>query len=275
MSTFEWLTRPTLQDPLAVLAFSGWGDAGDSSSEAARFLVEEFETQTIGRFDSDSFFDFQVNRPVVSLDEAGVRSISWPTTEVLSIESSPRDLVVVIGAEPNYNWKKFVSELCSVLRQLGVKQAISLGAFVGQVAHTSPVPVVGSSSSTRLIAEHGLMPSRYEGPTGIVGVLTQGLAQCDIDTMSLWAAVPYYLSNQSYPPGAEALVRKLTEVAQLSVNMRSLELNTAQFQRQVDEALDESDELADYVRELEAEGIDPEHSGEELVDEIERYLRGL
>ena len=99
MSTFEWLSNPTLRDPLAVLAFSGWGDAGDSSSEAARFLVEEFQAKTIGRFESDSFFDFQVNRPVVSLDEAGVRSISWPTTEVLSIESSPRDLVVVYVPE--------------------------------------------------------------------------------------------------------------------------------------------------------------------------------
>lgn len=275
MPTFEWVSRPALRDPLAVLAFSGWGDAGDASSDAARFLVSEFDAETIGRFDSDPFFDFQVNRPVVSLDDSGVRSISWPTTEISSVELPERDVLVVIGDEPNYNWKRFVGELCDALLEMGVDTAISLGAFVGQVAHTLPVPVVGSSSSARMVATHGLLPSRYEGPTGIVGVLTQALANCGIDTISLWAAVPHYLSNQTYPPGVEALVRKVSEIAGLTVDPGRLQRRSAAFRRRVEAALNESDELAEYVRDLEAEGMDEEESAEDLVDEIERYLRDV
>lgn len=273
MSSFDWIIRPRLRNPIAILAFSGWGDAGDSSSDAARFLVAGAEAETIGRFDSDPFFDFQVNRPVVSLDEDGVRSISWPTTELMVVHLPERDLLVVIGDEPNYNWKRFVNELCSALVELEVTQAVTLGAFIGQVPHTLPVPVVGSSSSAGMIASHGLLPSRYEGPTGIVGVITQSLANHQIDTVSLWAAVPHYLSNQSYPPGVEALVRKINEIVGLAIDLRPLEERSAEFRNSIDAALDESDELADYVRQLESEGLESEDPGEELVEEIERYLR--
>jgi hypothetical protein len=275
MTTFEWISRPTLRDPIALLAFSGWGDAGDASSDAVRYLVAEFEGETIGRFDSDPFFDFQVNRPVVSLDDSGVRSITWPTTELLVVHLPERDAVVVIGEEPNYNWKRFVNELCSTLTELGVTKAISLGAFVGQVAHTLPVPVMGSASSAGMIGAHGLLPSRYEGPTGIVGVISHALANCGIDSVSLWAAVPHYLSNQSYPPGVEALVRKASEIAEFAIDEQALDRRSRIFRRRVQAALDESDELADYVKQLEEEGLEPDDSGEELVDEIERYLRDV
>lgn len=275
MTNFDWISHPTLRNPVALVAFSGWGDAGDASSEAARYLVAEFEAETVGRFDSDPFMDFQVNRPVISLDPEGVRSISWPTTEILVVHLPERDLVIVIGDEPNYNWKRFVNELCGALVELGVDEAILLGAFVGQVAHTIPVPVVGSSTSARMVASHGLLPSRYEGPTGIIGVITQTLSNYGIDSISLWAAVPHYLSNQSYPPGAEALIRKAVEIAGLSVDVEALHEESASFRQRVRAALDESDELADYVRQLEEEGMESEESGEELVDEIERYLRDV
>lgn len=275
MTTFEWISRPKLRNPVALIAFSGWGDAGDASSEAARFLVAEFEAETIGRFDSDPFMDFQVNRPVISLDADGVRSIAWPSTEMLAVHLPERDVVVVIGDEPNYNWKRFVNELCGALVEMGVDESILLGAFVGQVAHTIPVPVVGSSTSSRMVAAHGLLPSRYEGPTGIVGVITQTLSNYGIDSISLWAAVPHYLSNQAYPPGVEALIRKAVEIAGLSVDVESLERRSIAFRRRVNAALDESEELADYVRQLEEEGMETGESGAELVDEIERYLRDV
>jgi proteasome assembly chaperone (PAC2) family protein len=275
MTTFEWMSHPKLRDPVGLIAFSGWGDAGDASSEAARYLVGEFEAETIGRFDSDPFMDFQVNRPVISLDSEGVRSIAWPTTEMLVIHLEERDVVIVIGDEPNYNWKRFVNELCGALVEIGVDEAILLGAFVGQVAHTIPVPVMGSSSSARIVATHGLLPSRYEGPTGIVGVITQTLSNYGIDSVSLWAAVPHYLSNQSYPPGVEALIRKATEIAGLSIDVKPLERRSAAFRRRVRAALDESEELADYVRQLEEESMETDESGEDLVDEIERYLRDV
>lgn len=273
MPILEWLKRPTLREPVALLAFTGWGDAGESSTDAARFLVASHDAETIGRFDGDSFFDFQVNRPVVSLDESGVRSITWPTTEILVVRLDRRDIVVVLGEEPNYNWKRFVGELGDALVELGVKTALTLGAFAGQVAHTMPVPVVGSASSSGTIAAHGLLPSRYVGPTGIVGVLNNTLAARQIQVISLWAAVPHYLSNQAYPPGVEALLRKAGEIVGFAVETDDLAQRSDEFRSTVDAAVHESDELADYVRQLETEGMDDEEDGDELVEEIERYLR--
>lgn len=275
MTTFEWLSRPQLRSPIAVLAFSGWGDAGESSSDAARYLIAEHEAETIGRFEPDQFFDFQVNRPVVSLDDSGVRSISWPTTELLVVRLPERDVVVVMGEEPNYNWKRFVNELSTALVELGVDTAITLGAFVGEVAHTLPVPVIGSSSSSGMVAAHGLLPSRYEGPTGIVGVINQALSNHRIETVSLWAAVPHYLSNQTYPPGVEALISKACEIIGLTVDVTPLEQRTAEFRTSIDAAVVESEELAEYVRDLESEGLVAGDPGDDLVEEIERYLRDV
>lgn len=273
MSEFEWVKRRPLRSPIAVLAFTGWGDAGESSSAAVRHLIAAHEAETLARVDPDSFFDFQVNRPVVSLDDAGIRSLSWPSTELLAVSLRERDMVVVIGDEPNFNWKRFTRHLCDALVELDVRLAITLGAFIGQVAHTLPVPVVGSSTSTRTITAHGLLPSRYQGPTGIIGVLNQALAARSIDTISLWAAVPHYLSNQAYPPGVEALVRKVVEIVGISVDMGELERRTAAFRETVDAAVRQSEDLRAYVHNLEVEGLAPEGSGDELLAEIERYLR--
>ena len=274
MPSLNWLSHPKLRDPVALLAFSGWGDAGESSSDAVRHLIAAHEAETIATFDADPFFDFQVSRPVVTLDSGGVRSISWPTTELLVVRLEDRDLVVCLGEEPNYNWKRFTSEVVAALRELGIQRAVTVGAFVGQVAHTVPVPVIGSSSNASVVGAHGLLPSRYEGPTGIVGVLTHALESGGIATISLWAAVPHYLSNQTYPPGVEALVRKAAEVLELTLETGDLARRSEEFRANVDAAVDGSDELTHYIRRLEVSGMDePAESAEELVQEIERYLR--
>lgn len=275
MPTLEWLSTPTLRNPYAILAFSGWGDAGDSSTDAARHLIEVHDAETVARFDADRYFDFQVNRPVVTLDESGVRSIKWPSTEIMVANIGDQDVVVVLGEEPNFNWKRFVGELGDALVSLGVRTAVTLGSFAGQVPHTVPVPVVGSASATGTIAAHGLLPSRYVGPTGIIGVLSQTLSNRNIDTISLWAAVPHYLSSQSYPPGSEALLRKASEILGFNLDVADLEGKSYEFRNDVDAAVDESDELADYVRLLEAEGMDPDEESDDLFEEIERYLRDV
>ena len=185
MDSVIWEQHPVLRDPAAVIAFEGWGDAGESSSAAVRHLVDTFDSERVATIDADEFFDFQVRRPVILLDEDEIREIAWPETEIWMVSPpwSYRDLIVVTGPEPHARWKRFSNDLIEVLRSLGVRKAVTLGAFVGQVPHTLPVPLMGSGADRDTLARHSLFASDYEGPTGIVGVLTSALSGAGIDTV--------------------------------------------------------------------------------------------
>lgn len=273
MAGLQWLERPVLVDPVALIAFAGWGDAGESASQAAATFLEEFDTELIAVIDPDDHFDFQVRRPIVELDQAGIRSISWPRNEIHAVRGAERDMVVVLGEEPHYRWKAFTTTLVEALRTLGVSHAVCMGAFIGQVAHTLPVPLVGTSNHPETVSAHGLLPSGYEGPTGITGVITQALGYGGIDVISVWAAIPHYLSNQEYPPATEALVVKASELLGVSIGIDELSLATRQFLSTVDEAISANADLARYVQRLEEEGDEDLDNMAGLVDEIEDFLK--
>lgn len=274
MSSIQWLDRPVLNDPVALIAFEGWGDAGDSASLAAERFLSSFDHELVASFDPDEHFDFQVRRPMVFVDETGTRGIDWPENEIHVVKSEKRDLVVVLGEEPNYKWKAFAAELVEALQALGVKMAVTLGAFIGQVPHTLPVPLVGSSNKPDSLSVHGLLPSGYQGPTGIVGVLNHALGNAGIEVISVWAAVPHYLSNQDYPPAVEALTIKASELLGMTVDIGDLTSKSRQFRDTVDQAIEENSELQEYVEQLEHEATDEdEEHAERLVEEIEDFLK--
>jgi proteasome assembly chaperone (PAC2) family protein len=273
MASLRWINTPVLRDPLALIAFEGWGDAGESASRAAAAFLEHLDSEVIAVVDPDDHFDFQVRRPIVELDSRGIRGISWPKNEIHAVRGAERDLVVVLGEEPHYRWKIFTSELVEALARLGVQRAVTMGAFIGQVAHTLPVPLVGSSAKPDTLSLHGLLPSGYEGPTGIVGVLNHALGRTSIDVISVWAAVPHYLSNQEYPPAAEALAVKAAELLGVSLDIGDLELESRSFLSTVEEAIEGNDELAAYVEQLEEEADQDLEKGDRLVSEIEDFLR--
>jgi proteasome assembly chaperone (PAC2) family protein len=276
MDRLIWEHRPTLRNPIALMAFEGWGDAGESSSMAVRHLIDEFDAERLAIIDSDDFFDFQVRRPEIELDHEGTRDVRWPDCEVWAVRpfGSERDLVIITGHEPHTRWKAFCRDVVTVLDTLGVGIAVTMGAFIGQVPHTLPVPLVGSSSRPDLLERHSLFTSGYEGPTGIVGVLNAVLNDAGFETLSVWAAVPHYLSNQEYPPGGLALLDKVLEIMELRVDTSELTIAAAEFRQQVDDALADS-EIIDYVQELESHSLTGDDSvdpAELLVEEIERFL---
>jgi proteasome assembly chaperone (PAC2) family protein len=277
MDRVIWEQHPVLRDPVAIIAFEGWGDAGESSSAAARYLIESEDAERLAVIDADDFFDFQVRRPVVLLDEDGGREIAWPEIEiwVISPAWSTRDLVVICGPEPHARWKLFSTELVEIARMLGVRRAVSLGAFVGQVPHTLPVPLVGSGTDSDMLERHALFPSDYEGPTGIIGVLSAALAGAGIETLSVWAAVPHYLSQQEYPPATLALLEKALAIVGLEMDTTDLAVVVTEFREQVEAAMDDS-EIREYVEELESQNLADDESSDpaiRLVEEIEDFLR--
>lgn len=273
MSSLQWLDRPVLDDPVALIAFEGWGDAGDSASLAAIRVLEAFDSELVATIDPDEHYDFQVRRPMVVLEEGGTRRIDWPENEIHVIRRPDHDLVLVLGEEPNYKWKAFTKALVDALVSLGVTRAVMLGAFIGQVAHTLPVPLIGTATRPDTLALHGLLPSGYQGPTGILGVLGQALGNAGIDVVSVWAAVPHYLSNQDYPPAVEALTAKASELLEAAIDIGDLSSKSRQFRDTVDEAIEANLELQQYVEQLENEAVEEGVHLERLVEEIEDFLK--
>lgn len=273
MAAMQWLKRPALNNPVALIAFEGWGDAGEAASQAATAFIDHLDADLVATMDPDEHYDFQVRRPMVDVDSTGTRSIAWPRNELYVATGGEHDLVIVLGEEPHYGWKRFTGELIEALRSLGVTRAVTMGAFIGQVAHTLPVPLVGSSTRPDTLTLHGLLPSGYEGPTGIVGVLNQFLGTAGIEVISVWAAVPHYLSNQDYPPAAEALAIKAAELIGISLDIGDLTLASRQFLSTVEEAIEDNAELLRYVERLEEEADADTEQGMRLVEEIEDFLR--
>jgi predicted ATP-grasp superfamily ATP-dependent carboligase len=269
---------PQLHDPVLIAAFEGWNDAGEAATAAVEHLEREWKATSLASLEPDDYYDFQVNRPVVSLDEAGVRNIQWPTTRLSVVDNTQtgRDIVLIRGIEPNMRWRGFCKELLDVAQDLGVRQVLTLGALLADVPHTRPVPVTVSAKRPQRMKDLNLEPSRYEGPTGIVGVFHDDAAAAGFDAISLWAAVPHYVAQSPCPKATLVLLKHVGDIVALPVPLGDLHEQAEAWQHGVDELAEEDTDVAEYVRRLEEarDTVDlPEASGEHIAREFERYLR--
>jgi predicted ATP-grasp superfamily ATP-dependent carboligase len=271
----RWDEHPPVREPVIIAAFAGWNDAGDAATGAIRYLAEHFDADRIAELDPEDFFDFTAARPHVEMDDDGQRTITWPSTEIFLVDlPEGRDVVLVVGTEPHLRWRTFSQELVEVAQQLGARLVVTLGAMVAEVPHSRPVRVVGSVSDPQLQEELDLPPSTYEGPTGIVGVLTSACRDAGLATGSLWAAVPTYVPAAPSPKAALALVEQAARLLGTSLPTIELEIAASSYERQVSELVAEDDETADYVRNLEdSHDRDIDQPGRSLVEEVERFLR--
>ena len=269
---------PTLVDPVLVAAFEGWNDAGDAASEAIEHLREVWAATPLADLDSEEYYDYQVNRPQITVDDGGIRKLVWPATRiyVARVPLFPRDIVLVQGIEPNMKWQQFVREILGLATELEVSLVITLGALLSDIPHTRPVPVTATSTQPSLQTQYDLEPSTYEGPTGIVGALQEACSRFDIPAMSLWAAVPHYVSQPPCPKATLALVRRIEDILDMPVPLGELADEARAWELGVDDLAAEDEEVAEYVRQLEEarDATDlPEASGEAIAKEFERYLK--
>ncbi|MEV4997661.1 PAC2 family protein [Streptomyces niveus] len=269
---------PELIDPVMVAAFEGWNDAGDAASTAVGHLDREWKGEVFAALDAEDYYDFQVNRPTVWLD-GGARKIVWPTTRLSVVRvggEKPRDLVLVRGIEPSMRWRSFCNEILGFAHELGVEMVVILGALLGDTPHTRPVPVSGVTSDVDLARTMDLEETRYEGPTGIVGILQEACTHAGVPAVSLWAAVPHYVSQPPNPKATLALLNRLEDLIGLRIPLGELAEDARAWQLGVDQLAAEDSEVAEYVQSLE-EARDtaelPEASGEAIAREFERYLR--
>jgi PAC2 family len=225
-----------LVDPVVVMAFGGWNDAGNAATGAVEHLAETYEAESVYALDPDDFYDFQVNRPRVELTEDDEREITWPTTE-LKIAELPdgRDVVLVQGLEPNLRWRQFSTLIASALSSAHVTRVHLLGALLADTPHTRPIPVSVSTPNRELMKQLGLAPSTYEGPTGIIGVLGDTLSRGGVDVLTLWSAIPHYVSHPPCPKATLALLSQLEGVLDTSLDLGELTELARAWERGVDE----------------------------------------
>jgi len=279
----RWEQRPTLRRPVLVMAFEGWNDAGDGASDAASYLARRWTAEPFAWIDPEEFYDFTSTRPEVRLDDGLARAIDWPEN-VFSwapLGASGRDVVFLRGVEPQLRWRTFCAIVVEVAGALGVELAVTLGALLAEVPHTRPVPIMGTAADRDLVARLGLRQSRYEGPTGIIGVMGDALARAGIPSASLWASVPAYVGQTPSPKATLALVSRLAELLDVGVPTVDLDLAAAAYERQVSEVVAADEDATAYVRSLEeADDSDDEEldtaelpGGDVLAAEVERYLK--
>jgi proteasome assembly chaperone (PAC2) family protein len=263
---------------LVIAAFEGWNDAGEAASEAVSHLLVGWRATLLASIDPEDYYDFQVNRPHVGFNAEGGRELSWRTTSVWHWQAGPadRDVVLVTGIEPNLRWRAFCDEMLDYLTGIGATTLVTLGALLADVPHTRPVPVNGISSDPELAERFGLEPSRYTGPTGIVGVIQEASHRRGLETMSYWAAVPHYVAQAPAPKATLALLGQLEDLVGVPIDMRGLPEEAKAWERGVDELASDDSDVADYVRSLEEERDTadlPEASGDAIAREFERYLK--
>src|SRR3954452_10728718 len=280
MSELIVSSRPDLRRPVLIAAFKGWNDGGQGATLGGSFLAKQWGGEQFAEIDSENFYDFQAVRPNVSLEDGLTRKIEWPTNTFLHapIPGLDRDAVILLGAEPNLRWKTYTGLMLDLVQELEVELVVTLGSLLADVPHTRPARVSAAASDAALVEELGVEPSRYEGPTGIVGILLDDFRREAIPAVSLWAAVPHYVSLAPSPRAALALCRRLGELLGTDIDVDELEQAAEEYTQQVTEAVASDAETSSYVEELERrvdlrEAADECPSGESLAAELTRFLR--
>lgn len=283
MRHVRWHDSPTLTNPLMVVAFTGWNDAGDAASTAVKTLIETSGAKPLAEIDPEPFTDFATVRPHVRLIDTA-RTIVWPTVGVWSASLPGTDAIFVLGPEPALRWRTFTDQIVAIAERFGCPMAISLGALLADVPHTRAVQVIGTASDDDLIERFDLERSRYEGPTGIVGVLQDAFATAGLPSASLWAAVPGYAAQVASPRAAVALIERACQMMGTPAPVAGLLAESADYDARVEALVADDDELVVHIEQLESivDDMDDERDtsgpidlseSDDLLDEVEQFLR--
>jgi predicted ATP-grasp superfamily ATP-dependent carboligase len=280
MSELNYESRPKLERPVLIAAFRGWNDGGQGASLAGAYLARAWAAEEFATIDPENFYDFQATRPMVSLVDGYTRQIEWPENSFLHapLPGGNRDAIILLGVEPNLRWRTFSELITGLAKEFSVDLVITLGSLLADVPHTRPSPVTGSATDPELIDQLGLQASRYEGPTGMVGVLHDACSRAGLKSASLWAAVPHYVSLTPSPRAAKALVDRLADLLAADVDTNELDEAADSYAQQVSEAVATDEETSAYVADLEQRVDQMEEeldlpSGDAIAAELTRYLR--
>ncbi len=250
-SSIRQFVTPVLRDPALLLAFEGWGDAGEAATTALAYVSNAVKSVPLAELDAEEFYDFTVRRPNVVLDAKQERSIRWPTNEFrYGIIDDKRDIVLGSGVEPHLRWRSFCDLFVGLARDLGIRRVVLMGAFLADVVYSRPVRVTGSATDGALLERLGVEHSRYEGPTGISGVLGDRFQNEGLEVVSLWVGLPHYINASPNPRGALALVEILARCLEIRLDEEALRARVVEFEQKISQLVANDPELSEYVKQL-------------------------
>lgn len=235
---------------MLVLAFAGWNDASEAATGAVQFVNDSLRAVPLAELDPEDFYDFTVTRPHITLEDGGQRRIVWPSTEFRYGHLDPIEFVTGLGTEPHMCWRKFSDCVASLASAIGATRVVLLGAHLADVVYSRPVDVSGFASDPAVLDELGVTPSVYEGPTGIIGVLSERLQEEGQEVLSLWAGLPHYLNTSPNPRGTLALIDRLGRYLGVRFDDAELRSQAVDFEKRVSEIVAADPELSDYVKQL-------------------------
>lgn len=247
----RWISEPNLVNPTVIAAFTGWNDAADAASSALQNLVQGWGATALGEIDPELFTDFATIRPHVKLSDGRVRKIVWPTIGLWHARSAGSDVILLLGPEPSLRWRLFTDQVLGLFEKFDSKMFLTLGALLADVPHSRPVQLIGTATDENLVNRFSLQRSRYEGPTGIVGVLHDACSKTDMASASLWAAVPAYAGQISSPKAAVALMQRACDIIGTPAPVGHMMDSVAAYEAQLDSMIEDDDDLQAYVGRLE------------------------
>lgn len=263
-----------------VVAFEGWNDAGEAASGVVQTLRDELDVYPVAEVDPEDYFDYQFNRPTVESDEDGNRVLVWPGVTIFGPtqpNSAPGAAIyLLLGTEPSRGWKTFTEEVFEVIEDAEITGIVFLGAMLADVPHTRPISVFTSSENADVREALGIEKSTYEGPVGILSVLSAAADQAGIATISIWASVPHYVHNSPSPKATLAIIERLEELIDVVIPRGELVAESAAWENGIDALAGDDEEMAAYIEQLEQarDTVDsPEASGDAIAEEFERYLQ--
>lgn len=286
-SLYELHDHRHLDSPVLVLGMEGWIDAGLGGGGAMGHLLEAIPTDVLASFDGDQLLDFRSRRPMVRISDGVLGGLTWPEIQLrVGRDPAGKDVLILTGPEPDMQWRAFVAAVVDLATGLGASLVVGLGAFPAPVPHTRSVQLAAVATDTDLAEKVGFMSGSLEVPAGIHAALQEGFGAAGVRAVGVWARVPHYVAAMPYPAASAALVETLATVGGLDLDAAGLHQAAELARARIDDIIAASAEHAEMVRQLEASAdaeadsdvapinLSEIPTGDELADELERFLRG-
>lgn len=272
MSLIHYYKQPVLREPVVIVALGGWNDAADAATTALKFLIQRWKPTKIAEIDSEDFFVFTETRPTVKFTDGIQKAITWPTNQFLaySNEDFTHDVILFLGVEPQLKWQTFTKTFMEACRHFNVSEVVFLGALLADVPHSMAVPITGTSTDTDVmerLREMDVHRSRYEGPTGMIGVLHDACQHANLPAATLWAAAPHYLAATPNIKVTAALLTYLNTYLSFGLDLSDIQTDALHFEEQITALVAKDPEASAYVHKLEEQATDQDDDEDDDEDD--------